>query len=234
MGLSFIREGPGSRHERRRYHASVFGSIRQMRGPRQPIAPLVQYHPPMNLYHRRFCSSAGWADTLESTVIPWVLREYDLGDNVLEIGPGPGLATNVLRQKFAAVTCIEIDEKLALDLAGRMQGTNVTVKHADATAMPFADETFTGAISMTMLHHVPSRSQQDRVLAETFRVLKPGGTFVGSDSMMTLKFRITHFRDTMVVVDPTTFAQRLQRVGFVDVTVREGKGAFRFRAVKPA
>ncbi len=187
----------------------------------------------MNRYHRRFCSSAGWAETLESTVIPWVLRDYDLGDNVLEIGPGPGLATNILRRKFAALTCIEVEEKAALALAARMQGTNVTVKHADATAMPFPEATFTGAISMTMLHHVPSRSQQDRLLAEVFRVLRPGGTFVGSDSMMTLKFRITHIGDTMVVVDPKTFAGRLQRAGFTDVTVREGKGAFRFRAVKP-
>ena len=49
----------------------------------------------MNLYHRRFCSSAGWAKTLESTVIPWVPRDYDLGQQVLEIGPGPGPATDV-------------------------------------------------------------------------------------------------------------------------------------------
>ena len=42
-----------------------------------------------------------------------------------------------------------------------------------------------------------------------------------------------HIGDTMVVVDPKTFAGRLQRAGFTDVTVREGKGAFRFRAVKP-
>ena len=47
----------------------------------------------MNLYHRRFCSSPGGAKTLESTVIPWA--DYDLGQQVLEIGPGPGLATDV-------------------------------------------------------------------------------------------------------------------------------------------
>jgi len=187
----------------------------------------------MNLYHRRFCNSAKWGEQLHQTVIPWVIRDYQLGDDILEIGPGPGLATDVLKQKYGAVTCIEIDEKLAASLAGRMQGTNVTVRHADATDMPFADDSFSGAVSMTMLHHVPSAELQDRLLAEAFRVLRPGAAFVGSDSMMNLKFRLSHVMDTMVVVDPSTFAQRLERVGFTDVAIREGTGAFRFRAKKP-
>jgi hypothetical protein len=73
----------------------------------------------MNRYHRRFCSSVAWAQQLESTVIPWVLRDYSLGDDVLEIGPGPGKATDVFRQKFPRLTCIEIDERLATDLAAK-------------------------------------------------------------------------------------------------------------------
>lgn len=187
----------------------------------------------MNFYHRRFCRSAGWGETLQSTVIPWVLRDYDLGQEALEIGPGPGLATDVLRKKFQKLTCIEIDDRLAASLAERMKDSNVEVRHGDGTAMPFADESFSAAISMTMLHHVPSPRLQDRLLAEAFRVLKPGGTFVGSDSTLNLKFRLVHLMDTMVVVDPATFEERLQRAGFTDIAVRPGKGAFRFRAVKP-
>lgn len=187
----------------------------------------------MNLYHRRFCRSAGWDKTLRETVLPWVLRDYNLGDNVLEIGPGPGLATNILKEKFEKLTCIEIDQKLAESLIERMHGTNVDVRQGDATAMPFADECFSGAISMTMLHHVPSAHLQDRLLSEAFRVLKPGGVFVGSDSTLNLKFRLIHTFDTMVVVPPKTFEERLKRAGFIDAAVREGKGAFRFRAVKP-
>jgi SAM-dependent methyltransferase len=187
----------------------------------------------MNAYHRRFCSSAGWRQTLESTVIPWVLRDYDLGREGLEIGPGPGLATDVLKQRFDRLTCIEIDDRLAESLAVRMCDSNVEVRHADATAMPFADDSFSGAVSMTMLHHVPTRDLQDRLISETFRVLKPGGNFVGSDSTMSLKFRLVHLFDTMVIVDPASFASRLEKAGFRDVVVRPGKGAFRFRAVKP-
>ncbi len=188
----------------------------------------------MNIYHRRFCNSAKWGERLQQTVIPWVLRDFDLGQDVLEIGPGPGLATDVLKDRFTKLTCIEIDDRLAASLIARMKGSNVDVRKADATAMPFADDTFSGAISMTMLHHVPSRQLQDRLLAETFRVLKPGAIFVGSDSAMSLRFRIVHLMDTMVVVDPKGFEQRLRRAGFEDVVIRPGKGAFRFKAVKPA
>ena len=56
----------------------------------------------------------------------------DLGDDVLEVGPGPGLTTDLLRQRVAKVTAVELDEQLATALAGRLAGTNVDVVHADA------------------------------------------------------------------------------------------------------
>jgi hypothetical protein len=65
-------------------------------------------------------------------------------------------------------------------------------------------------------------------------VLKPGGTFAGSDSTISLRFRLVHLMDTMVVVEPKGFEQRLRRAGFEDIAVRPGKGAFRFKAVKPS
>lgn len=188
----------------------------------------------MNAYHRRYCRSATWARQLEETILPWVIRDYDLGADVLEIGPGPGLATGLLRARYPRLTCIEIDEKLATSLKERMAGTNVEVHQGDATAMPFPDGSFSGAISMTMLHHVPSADLQDRLLAETFRVLQPGGVFVGSDSTVNLKFRLSHVFDTMTLVAPGSFAKRLEAAGFTDVAIREGKGAFRFRTKKPA
>ena len=188
----------------------------------------------MNRYHRRYCRSDAWRSTLESAVVPWVVRDTPLGDDVLEIGPGPGLATDILRQRAQRLTSIEIDDRLAAQLASRLSDSNVTVVNADATAMPFEDATFTSAISMTMLHHVPAAELQDRLLRETFRVLKPGAAFVGSDSTVTLKFRLAHVFDTMVLVPPETFAARLEAAGFEDVKVRPGKGAFRWSARKPA
>lgn len=187
----------------------------------------------MNRYHRWYCGSARWQKRLESTVLPWVVRDYDLGDKLLEIGPGPGLVTDLLRKRVPAMTAIEIDDRLASSLAARMKDTNVTVEHADATDMPLADGTFSTALSMTMLHHVPSAELQDRLFAEAFRVLRPGGAFLGMDSTMSPRFRLAHLFDTMVVADPATFAGRLERAGFTDVAIRPGNGSFRWRALKP-
>jgi SAM-dependent methyltransferase len=184
----------------------------------------------MNRFHRWYCRTTHWQRTVREDLMPWVLRDADLGSRVLEVGPGPGLTTDVLRARVPALTALEIDPHLAAALRARTQDTNVTVVEGDGTAMPFPDGTFTGAVSCTMLHHVPSPDLQDRLLAEVRRVLRPGAVFVGSDSLTSLVFRLAHWFDTMVLVDPATFAARLARAGFTDVAVRVGSGAFRFRA----
>ena len=50
------------------------------------------------------------------------------------------------------------------------------VVNADATSMPFETDRFSGAIGLTMLHHVPSAALQDRLFAEVARVLRPGAS----------------------------------------------------------
>ena len=187
----------------------------------------------MNLIHRWYCRSEGWGKVVKNYMIPHVLEDVSLGDDVLEIGPGPGLTTNVLREIAPRLTCIEIDHALAEKLKVRMAGTNVTVVEGDGTKMPFPDGSFSGAVSLTMLHHVPSAELQDRLLAETCRVLKPGGVFAGSDSRPSLRWNLFHILDTRVPVNPETLPDRLERAGFTDVAVTQNPYAFRFRARKP-
>ena len=187
----------------------------------------------MNLIHRWYCRSAGWGRVVEARIIPWTLDGVNLGDDALEIGPGPGLTTNILRERVANLTCIEVDPSLAESLAARSEGTNVNVVHGDATKMSFEDDSFTGAACFTMLHHVPSTELQDQLLAETCRVLTPGAWFAGTDSRTSLRWRLYHVFDTCVPVDPATFGERLMKAGFVDVSVDSNPWALRFRGRKP-
>jgi ubiquinone/menaquinone biosynthesis C-methylase UbiE len=186
----------------------------------------------VNRLHDSLCRSARWRKTIQQRV-PWVLSGTDLGQNVLELGPGPGLTTDLLRLTVQRITAIEVDSKLAESLSSRLGGSNVEVVTGDATAMPFSDAQFSGGVSFTMLHHVPSPELQDKLLREVWRVLVPGGIFVGSDSRQSLLMRLIHIGDTLVPVDPDTFGVRLEAAGFEVVELEKNSDAFRFHARRP-
>jgi ubiquinone/menaquinone biosynthesis C-methylase UbiE len=187
----------------------------------------------MNRLHQWLCRSDRWRGTVAQR-LPWAIGNIDLGSNVLEIGPGPGLTTDLLRASVARLTALEIDSKLAGSLSSRLKGSNVKVIEGDATEMPFADSEFSAAVSFTMLHHVPSPELQNKVLAEVLRILKPGGFFAGCDSLQSWFMKVIHIGDTLVPVSPDTFGSRLQSAGFEVLEVEKNSEAFRFRARRPA
>src|ERR1039457_248023 len=96
----------------------------------------------MNEAHLALWSSPEWAGLVEDELLPWVLEGHDLGDDLLEVGAGPGLTTDVLRRHAAHVTAVELDVGLADQLAARLAGTNVEVVAADATRLPFPSGSF--------------------------------------------------------------------------------------------
>ena len=111
-------------------------------------------------------------------------------------------------RRVPSLTSLEIDHGLADKLKARMTETNVTVVEGDGTKMPFPDSSLSGAVSFIMLHHVPSAALQDRLIAETFRVLKPGGAFAGADSIPSLRWNFFHLFDTRVPVDPEAVKEK--------------------------
>jgi SAM-dependent methyltransferase len=187
----------------------------------------------VNRLHHWLCRSGRWRKIIQQRV-RWALSGVDLGQNVLELGPGPGLTTDLLRLAAQRLTAIEIDPHLAESLSSRLRGSNVEIVIGDATAMPFSDGQFSGGVSFTMLHHVPSPELQDKVLREVWRVLKPGGVFAGSDSLQSLFMRLIHIGDTLVPVDPDTFGLRLEAAGFEVLELEKSSDAFRFYARRPA
>jgi SAM-dependent methyltransferase len=153
---------------------------------------------------------------------------------VLELGPGPGLTTDLLRQRVNSLTGIEVDTTLAESLKARLRGSNVRIVVGDATEMPFRDGQFSGVVSFAMLHHVSSTALQDRLFAQVWRVLAPGGVFVGSDSRQSWQMRMIHIGDTLVPIDPDTVSTRLELAGFEVLEIEKNSRAFRFYARRPA
>jgi len=177
------------------------------------------YCPDVNDGHKWACSSDEWRQTVREQIIPWVVGGLDLGDDVIELGPGYGATTDVFQQLLPRLTAVEIDAELAADLVSRFDGTNVEVVEGDATALTFDDDRFTGAVCFSMLHHVPTPELQDRLFAEASRVLRPGALFAATDSLDDPGLRDFHKDDTFVPVDPGTLTDRLERAGFVDVAI---------------
>jgi len=190
----------------------------------------------VNQAHLEFCAGEEWAEILQNHILPWALGDEELGDDVLEVGAGPGLSTDVLRKRVPRLSAVELDEQLVAALAARLEGTNVEVVKADATALPFESDRFSAATCFTLLHHVPTPNLQDRLLAELCRVLRPGGLLVGSDSIASPDLADFHAGDTYVPVDPQSMPERLEAAGFVSVTVEissDWTETFRFLAFAP-
>lgn len=173
----------------------------------------------VNENHTNLCPSPEWAAHLQTDVLPSLVAGLDLGEDMLEVGPGPGAATEWLRHRVPRLTALEVDEGAAGALAAQHAGSNVEVIVGDATEMTFADASFDSVGSFTMLHHVPTVALQDRVLSEVFRVLRPGGVLIASDSLASNGLHHFHVGDTYNPVEPSSVLPRLQTLGFRKITV---------------
>jgi ubiquinone/menaquinone biosynthesis C-methylase UbiE len=187
----------------------------------------------MNSNHDRVCPTPEWAEHLHTEVLPRVTDGVDLGTTMLEIGPGPGASTEWLRHRVGHLIALELEPPAAAALAERFaDAPNVEIHTGDATQIPWPADSFDSVACFTMLHHVPTVAQQNQVLAEIHRVLRPGGTLVGSDSLHSVNLHHFHEGDVYNPIDPGTLFTRLQTIGFDHITLAVDYG-MRFRARKP-
>jgi ubiquinone/menaquinone biosynthesis C-methylase UbiE len=174
----------------------------------------------MNKAHEA-CGGDEWRQAIREVILPWALGETDLGDDVIEVGPGYGATTDVLSQSVSRLTSVEIDAELAAMLTERFAAVpSVQIVHGDGTSLSYADDSFSGAACFTMLHHVPTIELQDQLFGEVARVLRPGAPLVASDSLASEELAAHHEDDTYNPVDPATLPARLAAAGFENVEVR--------------
>lgn len=186
----------------------------------------------MNENHSNLLGTPEWAAYLHQEILPVVTQGVDLGDDMLEIGPGPGAATEWLRGRVRRLVAVELEPEAAAALKERFAGTNVEVVTGDATDLPYPEGSFDSVGMFTMLHHVPTRELQDALLRGALRALRPGGVLVGSDSLPSDRLHHFHEGDTYNPVEPAVLLTRLQTLGFGDVTITVSHQLM-FRARKP-
>jgi SAM-dependent methyltransferase len=186
---------------------------------------------PMNENHD-LCATPEWANHIHTDVLGSLLSEIDLGDEMLEVGPGPGAATEWLRKRVRRLVAVEVDPESAHHLSTRYAGSNVEVVVGDASRLGFDDASFDSVGTFTMLHHLRTVSLQNQVLREAWRVLRPAGILVGSDSLGCTELHDFHAGDTYNPIEPSSLISRLQTIGFDHLMVSVGDD-LRFVARKP-
>jgi SAM-dependent methyltransferase len=102
-------------------------------------------------------------------VLEWLAAQP--GESILDLCCGDGQLTARIASTGANVIGLDASPQMAA--AARMHG--IHVHEGLAETLPFPDRTFDAVFSNAALHWV---RDQDAVLAEVHRVLKPGGRFV--------------------------------------------------------
>ncbi|MCV2868805.1 class I SAM-dependent methyltransferase [Defluviimonas sp. WL0002] len=111
--------------------------------------------------------------------------EMNLSDasRVLDLGSGLGGPARTLAETYGCqVTGIDLTEMFC-EAAGTLSGwvglgSKVSFDHGDATALPYPDDHFDAAMT---IHVAMNIAAKDRLYAEAFRTLRPGGRFAVYD-----------------------------------------------------
>lgn len=101
------------------------------------------------------------------------------GDVVLDVGCGTG--SQLVTYADAGAMCHGIDLSQAmLEIARRKLGDRADLTLGDATAMPYADDTFDLSLATLFLHELPQETASG-VMDEMTRVTRPGGSVMVID-----------------------------------------------------
>lgn len=114
-----------------------------------------------------------------------LLQGIDLtGLDVLDIGSGLGAIDILLAEAYgvASVVGIDVEEPLVADSIKRVEGSSVAdrvrFQLVEPGPLEFADGAFDVVFSKDAIIHIPDKLA---LCKDVFRVLRPGGIFVGSD-----------------------------------------------------
>lgn len=103
---------------------------------------------------------------------------------LLDIGCAQGRSTFQIADPELDVIAFDISKALVSEAFARAAGSSrVTFLVADATSMPFLDESFDFALTYGVLHHLPDPPGVCRSIA---RVMKTGGIFFASENNRSL------------------------------------------------
>ena len=163
-------------------HGAIKASYRQLGGSFAGFYDgMITYTKPIGKLFNR----AVWGFDAETTK-EWINGALagvpeGFAGRLLEVPVGTGVLTMPLYRDLpgADVTCLDYSPDMMRHAEKRAEALglkNVAFRQGDVGALPFPDESFDIVLSLNGFHAFPDKEAAYR---ETFRVLKPGGTFCG-------------------------------------------------------
>lgn len=105
-----------------------------------------------------------------------IFENLDLSgkERILEIGCGRGFYLRTLDQILPPleITGIDLNERYLQTAKKFIDNPKVNLIKADATSLPFKNNTFNRIIASEILEHIPD---DEKAISQMYRVLKPGG-----------------------------------------------------------
>jgi N-acetylglutamate synthase-like GNAT family acetyltransferase/2-polyprenyl-3-methyl-5-hydroxy-6-metoxy-1,4-benzoquinol methylase/catechol 2,3-dioxygenase-like lactoylglutathione lyase family enzyme len=160
---------------------------------------------------------------------PTALAELRSGEVVLDLGSGGGIDVLLSARRVAptgkAYGLDMTDEMLALarDNARKAGASNVEFLKGEIEHVPLPDASVDVVISNCVINLSPDK---DRVLAEAFRVLRPGGRFAVSDVVIRGEVPADLRRSVALwigcvagALEESEYREKLARAGFTDIDI---------------
>lgn len=97
------------------------------------------------------------------------------GSTVLDVGCGNGRLYELFQGAEVRYTGVDASARMVEIARGRWRDSGAQFLKASALNLPFPDHSFNVVVLAAVLHHIPGKDLQARVMSEAARVLAPGG-----------------------------------------------------------
>jgi len=109
-----------------------------------------------------------------------MIKDIKKGMKVLDLGCGNGLMASAIMSYGGYYLGVDISKKLIVlckkKYASYIKSKQAEFLVADALKLPFKNNNFDFAISISVMHHIPSTELRQKFMNELHRVLKNGAT----------------------------------------------------------